>query len=165
VNMFKAAALAVVMLALAACSKPPSPESNLPIEYQVAKYYAKDLGVNLDSMTMHKDGLYEQDLVVGQGERADSGDIAFVKYTGWLPNGTQFDSNVSSDSLFPVALGYGRVIKGWDQGVVGMHVGGRRMLVIPPALGYGVNRHGPIPANSTLVFDVQLDSLVNRVGS
>lgn len=163
--MFKAAALAVVMLALAACSKPPSPESNLPIEYQVAKYYAKDLGVNLDSMTMHKDGLFVRDLAVGTGQRADSGDIVFVKYTGWLPNGTQFDSNMDSDSLFHPAIGYGQVIKGWDEGIVGMHVGGRRLLVIPPALGYGVNRNGPIPANSTLVFDVKLDSLVNRVGS
>lgn len=157
---FKIVVPALALLGLGACSK--TPQSNLPPEYQVAKFYAKDLDVNLDSMTMHKDGLFVRDMVVGTGSRADSGDIVFVKYTGWLPDGTRFDSNMDSDSLFHPAIGYGQVIKGWDEGVVGMHVGGRRMLVIPPALAYGTSRKGSIPANSTLVFDVQLDSVVNR---
>lgn len=157
------AGAAFVIVGTWACNQ--APKSNLPLEYQVAKYYAKGLGVNLDSMTMHKDGLYVRDLVVGTGERADSGDIVYVQYTGWLPDGTKFDSSRDRNESYNFALGYGRVIHGWDQGVVGMHVGGRRLLVIPPALAYGTRRSGPIPANSTLVFDVELDSLVNRTGS
>jgi FKBP-type peptidyl-prolyl cis-trans isomerase FkpA len=160
VNSFKIVVPALAVLALGACSK--TPQSNLPPQYRVAKFYAKDLGVNLDSMTMNKAGLFVRDLTVGTGARADSGDIVFVKYTGWLPDGTQFDSNRDSDELFSTAIGYGQVIEGWDQGIVGMHVGGRRMLVIPPGLAYGTRRRGSIPANSTLVFDVQLDSVVNR---
>jgi len=165
VNKLKVVASAAVVLALVACDKTPSPESNLPPEYRVAKFYAKGLGVNLDSMTMKSDGLYTRDLTVGQGERADSGDIVFVQYTGWLPDGKKFDSSRDRNEPFSVAIGYGRVIKGWDQGIVGMHVGGRRLLVIPPALAYGINGRPSIPPNSTLVFDVELDSLVNRVGS
>jgi FKBP-type peptidyl-prolyl cis-trans isomerase FkpA len=165
VNMLKIAAPALILLAPAACNKAPSPESSLPTQYRVEKYYAQDLGVNLDSMTMLKDGLYVKDMVVGDGPRADSGDIVYVQYTGWLPSGTKFDSSRDTGKPFSVAIGYGRVIKGWDQGVVGMHVGGRRLLVIPPGLAYGMRRRGPIPANSTLVFDIELDSLVNRTGS
>lgn len=157
------AAAALVVVGIWACNQ--APKSNLPPEYQVAKFYAKGLGVNLDSMTMSKDGLYEHDMVVGTGERADSGDIVYVQYTGWLPDGTKFDSSRDRNEPFSVAIGYGRVIQGWDQGIVGMHVGGRRLLVIPPALAYGTQRRGSIPANSTLVFDVELDSLVNRTGS
>ncbi|MGK7312484.1 MAG: FKBP-type peptidyl-prolyl cis-trans isomerase [Candidatus Longimicrobiales bacterium M2_2A_002] len=108
-------------------------------------------------------GLYVRDLVEGEGARADSGDIVTVHYTGWLPTGRKFDSSRDREAPFEVAIGYGRVIDGWDQGIVGMRVGGQRRLVIPPALGYGAQGSGPIPGSSTLVFDVELLDVVNRV--
>jgi FKBP-type peptidyl-prolyl cis-trans isomerase FkpA len=88
-----------------------------------------------------------------------------VNYTGWLYDGAaaenkgrQFDTSVGRGPL-PVALGAGQVIAGWDQGLVGMRVGGLRRLVVPPSLGYGSQAQGPIPANSTLVFDIELLSV------
>ena len=117
--------------------------------------YAASLGVNLSAMTKLNKALYIQDVVSGTGAPAVSGHFIAVTYTGWLVNGTQFDSNVGKDSLsFP--LGTGSVIAGWDQGLVGMRVGGKRRLIIGSALGYGTQAHGSIPSNSTLVFDVQL---------
>lgn len=143
------------------CSGGAPDQSRLPPEYRVATRYAADLRVDLDEMEMRPTGLYVQDIVVGDGIRADSGDVAKVHYVGWLSTGTEFDSSRDREPL-EVALGYGRVIKGWDQGVVGMHVGGRRRLVIPPALGYGAAGRGRIPGNATLVFDVELVDVVDR---
>ena len=96
-------------------------------------------------------------VVVGEGSRADSGDVVTVHYTGWLPTGRKFDSSRDRDRPFPVAIGYGRVIKGWDQGVAGMKVGGRRELTIPPNLAYGPAGAPPsIGPNETLIFVVVL---------
>ena len=105
----------------------------------------------------------QTDLVVGTGTIAQSGNQVTVAYTGWLHDssrpeakGTQFDSN----SNFSFRLGTGSVIRGWDQGVVGMRVGGQRRLVIPPELAYGDRSPGsPIPPNATLVFDITLNSV------
>lgn len=120
--------------------------------------YAASLGVNISAMTKLSKALYIQDVVTGTGAVATSGHFISVTYTGWLVNGTQFDSNVGKDTLnFPLGTGY--VIAGWDQGLVGMRVGGKRRLVIGSALGYGTQAHGAIPSNSTLVFDVQLISV------
>jgi FKBP-type peptidyl-prolyl cis-trans isomerase FkpA len=117
--------------------------------------YAASLGVNLSAMTKLSKALYIQDVVAGTGATAANGHFIAVTYTGWLANGTQFESNVGKDSLrFP--LGAGAVIAGWDQGLVGMRVGGKRRLVIGSALAYGTQGFGAIPSNSTLVFDVQL---------
>ena len=100
-------------------------------------------------------GLTIIDLVLGEGDEAKSGQTVTVNYTGTLENGEQFDSSYGrAPFLFP--LGGGRVIKGWDEGVAGMKVGGKRKLVIPPELGYGSRNMGPIPANSTLIFEVEL---------
>jgi FKBP-type peptidyl-prolyl cis-trans isomerase len=98
------------------------------------------------------------DLVKGEGVEAKHGDKVSVHYTGWLLSGKQFDSSKTRNQPFIFQLGAGRVIKGWDQGVVGMKVGGKRELIIPPNLGYGsrVVGGGLIPANSTLKFEVEL---------
>lgn len=136
--------------------------SDLPPENRVAERYHVSLDVDLEAMTRRPNGLFYQDLAVGEGARVDSGDVVRVHYTGWLPNGNVFDSSRDGDP-FEVAIGYGRVIDGWDQGVVGMREGGQRRLVIPPGLGYGDRARGPIPSSSTLVFDVELVELQNRV--
>jgi FKBP-type peptidyl-prolyl cis-trans isomerase len=97
-----------------------------------------------------------EDLVVGTGEVAAAGQRVSVHYTGWLTNGKKFDSSVDRGRPFTFTLGAGQVIAGWDQGVAGMQVGGKRKLQIPPSLGYGKRRAGSIPPNSTLIFEVEL---------
>jgi FKBP-type peptidyl-prolyl cis-trans isomerase FkpA len=102
-------------------------------------------------------GLQYEDLSEGAGAAAKAGDSIEVHYTGWLANGTKFDSSLDRGQPFAFKLGAGRVIKGWDEGVAGMKVGGKRTLVIPPDLGYGGDAQGDlIPANSTLLFEVEL---------
>ena len=98
-----------------------------------------------------------EDFVVGDGPEAKSGDTVSVHYTGTLTDGTKFDSSVDRGQPFSFPLGKGRVIKGWDVGVAGMKVGGKRKLIIPPAEGYGAQgAGGVIPPNATLVFEVEL---------
>ncbi len=102
-------------------------------------------------------GLTYDDQQEGTGAVAKSGDNVQVHYTGWLTDGTKFDSSVDRGSPFAFKLGAGRVIKGWDEGVAGMKVGGKRKLTIPPDLGYGARgAGGAIPPNAQLVFDVEL---------
>jgi FKBP-type peptidyl-prolyl cis-trans isomerase len=97
-------------------------------------------------------------LVTGTGETAVSGKVVKVHYTGWLTNGTKFDSSLDRNTPFEFPLGARRVIKGWDEGVEGMKVGGKRQLRIPPELGYGARgaAGGRIPPGATLIFDVEL---------
>jgi FKBP-type peptidyl-prolyl cis-trans isomerase len=98
-----------------------------------------------------------EDLVVGTGEEAKNGQNVSVHYTGWLTDGTKFDSSVDRGRPFSFPLGGGRVIKGWDVGVAGMKIGGKRKLTIPPEMGYGARgAAGVIPPNATLVFEVEL---------
>lgn len=102
------------------------------------------------------DGLQYWDLKVGSGEMAVPGKTVTVNYTGWLTSGAKFDSNRDRYETFHFVLGRGQVIKGWDEGVVGMKVGGERQLRVPPALAYGSHGNSVIPPDSSLIFEVEL---------
>jgi peptidylprolyl isomerase len=140
-----------VCLFLAACggvSPVPTIESTT---------FAPALGVNLAASTKTADGVYYRDVSVGNGAAVSAGKTLSVHYTGWLADGSMFDSNVGGAS-FQFILGAGQVIPGWDEGLLGAHVGSTRQLIIPPALAYGPSGYGPIPPNAILVFTVQVDS-------
>ena len=103
--------------------------------------------------------LITQDLVVGTGAEAVTRDLITVHYVGRFPSGAQFDSSIDRGQPFVFRLGIGMVIAGWDQGIPGMKVGGKRRLTIPPELGYGSEGSGKIPGGATLVFEVELLSI------
>jgi FKBP-type peptidyl-prolyl cis-trans isomerase len=109
-------------------------------------------GVKTDS------GLQYWDIRLGNGETAKEGSRVRVHYTGWLTNGKKFDSSVDAGTPFDFRIGNGEVIKGWEEGVTGMRVGGKRQLHIPPSLAYGAEGtpDGSIPPNATLIFDIHL---------
>jgi len=96
------------------------------------------------------------DTIKGEGEAVVKGDTITVHYEGRLEDDTIFDSSIAKDKPFTFTIGEGKVIRGWDDGIIGMQVGGKRTLTIPPELAYGDNRVGSIPPNSTLIFDVEL---------
>lgn len=139
-------------LVLSACggSESPTTPSN-----PATDTYASALGVSIANMTKKSDALYYQDIVVGTGAEAIAGRTLGMNYTGYLVNGTKFDSNAGKN-LFTFTLGVGEVINGWDQGIAGMKVGGKRKLVIGSTLAYGAAGSGAIGPNATLVFDVEL---------
>jgi FKBP-type peptidyl-prolyl cis-trans isomerase len=147
------------LLVLAACAraadrKPPeSTTSDV-----TGATFAPSLGVDLGAMTKTPRGAYVRDLISGTGEPVGAGQQVAIHYQGNLPNGIPFDANGPSDPPFVFRLGAGEVVPGFDEGVTGMRVGGRRQVVIPPALGYGAQANGPIPANSVLVFTIDLVS-------
>ena len=148
-----------VTLALFACgnddtvTEPPAALTN--------EDFAAALNVDLGAMTQSATGLYWQDLEVGSGDPIAAGATASVHYEGWLPNGTKFDSSRDRNMPFVFQVGARMVIQGWDEGVVGMRVGGVRKLVIPPQLAYGVAGAPAIPSNATLVFDIELLEITN----
>jgi FKBP-type peptidyl-prolyl cis-trans isomerase len=123
----------------------------VPIE---STTFAPSLGVDLAKSTKTPSGLYYRDLSEGQGATLATGQNVGMRYVGSFADGKVFDSNPAPKAAFAFRLGAGRVIKGWDEGLVGMKVGGKRQLVIPPELAYGPNDYGPIPGNSVLVFTV-----------
>lgn len=139
--------LALALLAGCGDESPPA----VPIEQTT---FAPSLGVNLAASTKLPSGLYYRDITLGTGAVLASGQTVGMRYAGSLANGQEFDSNPAPEPVFSFSLGAGQVIKGWDQGLVGMKVGGRRQLIIPPDLAYGPNDYGPIPGNSVLVFTV-----------
>lgn len=148
--------VALFAVAISACSD--SATSTGTPSNPATETYATSLNVNIATMTKKSDNLYYQDLAVGTGAEAITGRTLGMTYSGWLANGTPFDSNVGGEN-FVFSLGGGQVIAGWDQGIVGMKVGGRRRLVMGSALGYGTRGQGAIPPNATLVFIVELKTL------
>ena len=134
--------LCLVILISACAKKEDAPVSNKPVPAQPVAEVTE---------------LKTEDIKVGIGAVAETGKSVTVHYTGWLTNGTKFDSSKDHGQPFTFHLGGGEVIKGWDQGVAGMKVGGVRKLTIPPNLGYGARgAGGVIPPNATLVFEVEL---------
>ncbi len=116
---------------------------------------SKDTNKELKTITTAS-GLKYIDLVEGTGNAALNGQTLLVHYVGTLDNGVEFDNSRERNEPITVRLGAGKVIKGWDEGLLGMKVGGKRKLIIPPDLGYGARRSGPIPPNSTLYFEVEV---------
>ena len=144
VAIFALGLTAVFVLAQSATRKSTTPNTNAP---------SKVTGDGVKTPS----GLIYWELRVGNGEVAKEGSHVRVHYTGWLTNGKKFDSSVDGGKPFDFTIGNGEVIKGWEEGVAGMRVGGKRELRIPPGLGYGADGSPPdIPPNATLIFDVQL---------
>ncbi len=142
--------IAIASLATLACS---SLDMTAPtIE---ATTFASSLGVDLAASTKLPSGVYYRDIGVGTGTAVSNGQQLSMRYTGWLANGSQFDSNVNGNP-FVFRLGAGTVIDGWDLGIQGMRVGGRRQLIIPSELGYGPGGNSGIPGNAVLVFIVDV---------
>ena len=113
-------------------------------------------GCSKDKEIMNGELIIE-DLKVGEGSEVVKYNIVTVNYTGWLTDGTKFDSSLNPGrSPFRFTVGGGQVIKGWDEGLIGMKAGGKRKLTIPPSMGYGNQDMGVIPSNSTLIFEIDL---------
>lgn len=141
---------------LVACREAPPAKATVsgdPLELT----FAPSLNVKLDSTELRPSGLYVHDRGVGTGAVADSMSTVEVHYEGWLADGTKFDSSRDRGETIPFTVGIGQVIPGWDEGVRGMKVGGKRQLIIPPKLGYGDIGSAPqIPRMATLVFEIEL---------
>lgn len=139
----------------------PAADDEKPASLDVARADARrppdaPATVAPESLQKSATGLQYADLVAGDGATPEKGSIVTVEYTGWLENGEMFDSSFKRPDPFRFSIGQGEVIPGWDEGVMGMKVGGKRQLRVPPELGYGSRAMGPIPPNSTLIFDVEL---------
>jgi len=145
---FTTALLAAIFLSMSACSEPkadaPAPPSTAP------------------AGTVTASGLTIIDVKEGTGLTAQAGDAVTVQYTGKLKDGSKFDSSYDAGKPFQFNLGQHQVIAGWDEGVAGMKIGGKRTLIIPPELGYGATGTpgGPIPPNATLTFDIELVNVI-----
>lgn len=151
--------LAMVLLGTAGCRERPAPGTGGAggAEPEISRTtFAPSLGVDLAAMRQTPRGAYVRDLTVGTGAEVGSGTQVAIHYVGTFPDGKQFDANGPTDPPFVFRLNAGEVVPGFDEGVSGMKVGGRRQLIIPPALGYGSQANGPIPANSILVFTIDL---------
>ncbi len=119
--------------------------------------FASSLGVDLDASTRNPSGLYYRDITVGTGALADTGSVAVVRYSGAFVDGRVFDSGTINDPDF--VIGSGWAVPGFEEGIFGMRVGGKRQIIIPPELGYGSLPPSGIPANAILVFTVELLSV------
>jgi len=144
-------------LAFVACLNGTQPENfpNIPIE---STSFASNLNVNLAASTKTSSGMYYRDIADGTGKTVATGDTVKVYYQGALSSGQIFDQRLSPSPTLDFKLGSGYVIPGWDEGLVGMKVGGVRQLIIPPALAYGSGGYLDIPPNAVLVFNVTMNA-------
>ena len=141
-------------LMVAACAG-GAPAGPLPPSDPAQLHFASELGIDLADFELTSSGLYVQDLNVGTGATARRTSRVWIYYVGWLPDGTVFDGQLEGDP-FHARLGGSEVIRGWNEGIQGMRVGGRRRLVVRPGLGYGSRGRGKVPPGATLVFELQL---------
>jgi FKBP-type peptidyl-prolyl cis-trans isomerase len=148
-----AAALSITVVACASGGAPVPPPRSVE-----STPFASSLDVDLSKMTKTASGLYWRDIEVGTGMLVKGKMNVRAHYTGWLTNGEKFDSNGVDDEPVEIPLGRGRAIKGWEEGLQGMRVGGRRQLVVPSELGYGSAHSGMIPPDAVLVFDIRVVS-------
>lgn len=144
----------VLMVLLAGCGSARGGVDAAP----EAMSFAPALNVDLGQMQRLPSGVYVRDLRVGTGEAAHRRQRLAVHFVGWLPDGTRFDALVPPAAPAEFRLGEGQVIRGWDEGLLGMRVGGQRQLIVPPSMGYGRRAIGAVPPNATLVFVVDLVS-------
>ena len=144
----------MTLLLVTSCSSGDPVSGQTPIE---STTFAASLNVDIPASTKLPSGMYIKDITIGSGALVQPGQTLAMRYTGWLANGSQFDAT-GNGAPFTFRLGAGQVISGWDQGVAGMRVGGKRQLIITPQLGYGASGSGPIPGNSILVFTVEVIS-------
>jgi FKBP-type peptidyl-prolyl cis-trans isomerase len=158
IRRYGAAALVLLAFGCEPAEEAPAPAAPRTASTTVAATYAPELQVDLGRTTRTATGLHYEDLTVGAGDSVTVGTTAQVHYTGWLPDGTMFDTSRDGDPPLDVRVGAGGVIDGWEEGLQGMRVGGRRRLIIPPSLGYGLDGAGGgvIPPDATLVFDVEV---------
>jgi FKBP-type peptidyl-prolyl cis-trans isomerase FkpA len=149
-------AVTAAVLSLAACSKPASTSPTDPANQVIATAtFDPSLNVDLKTSTKTASGLYYKDLVVGTGAVATPGQGVAAGYVGWLTDGKQFDASPAGQP-YRFVLGTHAVVAGWDEGIAGMHVGGKRQLIVPASLGYGPSGRDPIPPNGLMIFTVEL---------
>ena len=141
--------LALLPIALASCSGDNTTTADIPVVPIESTTFAASLGVNLSASTKTPSGLYFRDIRAGTGATIGAGQRLNVKYSGALANGSVFDAGTFAFTI------PGQVIQGWNEGLLGMRIGGSRQLIIPPSLGYGAQGSGPIPPNAVLVFTVE----------
>ena len=146
----------VMASALEGCSGSAGlPEVALPPSDPTELFFAPDLEVDLSDFESTSSGLYVQDVSIGDGPVARRTSRVWIEYIGWLPDGTVFDGNLGGEP-YAIRLGGNEVIRGWNEGIMGMRRGGVRRLVVRPRLAYGSSRRGRIPAGSTLIFYIEL---------
>jgi FKBP-type peptidyl-prolyl cis-trans isomerase FkpA len=152
--------IAAAAFGLTACQSSTGLDQRWAVPENIS--YAPELGVDLSQMARTNSGLYIQDLQVGTGPAAVAGNTIIVHYNGWLPDGTLFDSSYERNTPLQRMVGVGLLIRGWDEGLIGMQAGGRRKLVIRPSLAYGSNppEGSLIPPLSTLIFEVEMRNVL-----